>query len=74
MRIGMLAPIAHEYPPRGYGPWEQVTHDLTESLVAAGHDVTLFAPAGSVTTANHVATAPAPLSLLPDDDHRAVED
>lgn len=62
MRIGMLAPITHPYPPPGYGPWERVTHDLTERLVADGLDVTLFAPAGSVTGARLVETSPTPLA------------
>jgi len=61
MRIGMVAPISHQYPPPGYGPWERVTHDLTERLVEIGHDVTLFAPEGSVTRARLVATVTEPL-------------
>lgn len=61
MRVGMLAPISHPYPPDGYGPWERVTHDLTERLVEMGIDVTLFAPADSTTRAELVATLPASL-------------
>ena len=45
----MLAPIAWRTPPRHYGPWELVTHLLTEALVARGVDVTLFATLDSVT-------------------------
>ncbi|MEZ0052491.1 glycosyltransferase involved in cell wall biosynthesis [Mycobacterium sp. MAA66] len=48
----MLAPIAWRTPPRHYGPWEQFASLLTEGLVAAGHHVTLFATADSITTAN----------------------
>lgn len=51
LRIGVIASIAHRTPPRGYGPWEQVASTLTEGLVAAGHDVTLFATADSLTAA-----------------------
>ncbi len=73
MRIGMLAPISHPYPPPGYGPWERVAHDLTEALVAAGHDVTLFAPAGSQTAARLVPTAPEPGGCrLAEEEHLAV--
>lgn len=36
----MIAPITHPYPPQGYGPWERVTHDLTERLVTDGNEVT----------------------------------
>ena len=60
-RIGMIAPISHSYPPSGYGPWERVAHDLTERLVAMGHDVKLFAAAGSVTSAHLIETVMAPL-------------
>ncbi|PXX06552.1 glycosyltransferase involved in cell wall biosynthesis [Mycolicibacterium moriokaense] len=53
----MLAPIAWRTPPRHYGPWEQFASLLTEGLVAAGHHVTLFATADSITTATlHAAT------------------
>lgn len=52
MRIAMLAPVAWRTPPRHYGPWEQVTSLLTEGLVAAGADVTLFATLDSLTGAS----------------------
>ena len=55
----MLAPIAWRTPPRHYGPWEQFASLLTEGLVAAGHHVTLFATADSITTASLRATSPA---------------
>lgn len=54
----MLAPIAWRTPPRHYGPWEQFASLLTEGLVAAGHRVTLFATADSITSASLHATAP----------------
>jgi glycosyltransferase involved in cell wall biosynthesis len=47
----MLAPVAWRTPPRHYGPWEQVTSLLTEGLVAAGVEVTLFATLDSLTSA-----------------------
>ncbi|WP_264012165.1 glycosyltransferase family 4 protein [[Mycobacterium] manitobense] len=53
----MLSPIAWRTPPRHYGPWEQFASLLTEGLVAAGHEVTLFATADSITTAQLHATA-----------------
>ena len=53
----MLAPIAWRTPPRHYGPWEQFASLLADGLVAAGHDVTLFATADSLTTATLSATA-----------------
>ena len=56
----MLAPIAWRVPPRHYGPWERVVSLLTEGLVAAGVDVTLFATADSITGAHLSAVVPAP--------------
>jgi glycosyltransferase involved in cell wall biosynthesis len=53
----VLAPIAWRTPPRHYGPWELFASLLTEGLVRAGHEVTLFATADSVTTATLHATS-----------------
>ena len=49
MRVAMLSSISWRTPPRAYGPWELVTHLLTEALVARGVEVTLFATLDSVT-------------------------
>jgi len=51
LRVGVLAPISWRTPPRHYGPWELFASLLTEGLVAAGVDVTLFATADSLTRA-----------------------
>jgi glycosyltransferase involved in cell wall biosynthesis len=51
MRIGILAPPWFTVPPRKYGGIEAVVALLADGLVARGHDVTLFASGGSVTTA-----------------------
>ena len=58
MKVAMLAPIAWRMPPRAYGPWELVTHLLTEALVARGVDVTLFATLDSQTSATLAGVAP----------------
>ena len=58
IRVAVLAPIAWRTPPRHYGPWEQFASLLTEGLVAAGHHVTLFATADSITGATLHATTP----------------
>jgi glycosyltransferase involved in cell wall biosynthesis len=58
LRIAVLAPISWRVPPRHYGPWEQFASLLTEGLVAAGHDVTLFATADSITSARLIGVAP----------------
>lgn len=47
----MLGPVAWRTPPAHYGPWELVTSLLTEGLVAAGVEVTLFATLDSQTAA-----------------------
>jgi glycosyltransferase involved in cell wall biosynthesis len=51
MKIAILSPIAWRTPPLKYGPWEQVASNITEGLVAMGHDVTLFATGNSLTNA-----------------------
>ncbi len=56
----MLAPIAWRVPPRHYGPWERVVSLLTEGLVAAGVEVTLFATADSLTSTRLEAVCPRP--------------
>ena len=66
MRIAMLAPINWPLPPAGYGPWELVASNLTEALVALGHEVTLFAAGGTRTAATLVATTPHALATWPE--------
>jgi glycosyltransferase involved in cell wall biosynthesis len=58
MKVAMLSPVAWRTPPRHYGPWEQVASNLTEGLVKAGIDVTLFATADSITKAKLEAIIP----------------
>jgi glycosyltransferase involved in cell wall biosynthesis len=70
LRIAMLAPISWPVPPEGYGPWEKVVWSLTEELVHKGHEVTLFAAAGSRTSAQLVETIPHPLSNWPEGELR----
>ncbi len=54
MRIGLLSPVWFPVPPTGYGGIEWVVSLLADGLVAAGHDVTLFASGDSQTTAKLV--------------------
>lgn len=49
MKIAVLSPVAWRTPPRHYGPWEQVSSNIAEGLVARGMDVTLFATGDSQT-------------------------
>ena len=65
VRIGMLAPIAWRVPPRHYGPWERVVSLLTEGLVAAGADVTLYATQDALTSARLSAVVPTPYEETP---------
>ena len=65
LRIGMLAPIAWRVPPRHYGPWERVVSLLTEGLVSAGAEVTLFATADSETSGRLSAIVPTPYEETP---------
>lgn len=73
LRLGMLAPIAWRVPPRHYGPWEQVVALLTEGLVAAGVDVSLFATANSITSAKLSAVVPSPYEETPGMDAKVWE-
>ena len=54
MRIAEIAPPYLPVPPQGYGGIELVVSALTEGLADRGHDVTLFASAGSSTKAELV--------------------
>jgi glycosyltransferase involved in cell wall biosynthesis len=51
MKIAQIAPLCESVPPRLYGGTERVVAQLTDALVAQGHDVTLFASADSRTRA-----------------------
>lgn len=63
LRIAQVAPVIFPVPPVDHGGTERIVADLTEALVAMGHDVTLIAPSDSHTTARHLAASPS-LSLL----------
>jgi glycosyltransferase involved in cell wall biosynthesis len=54
VRIAQVSPLFESVPPKLYGGTERVVSYLTEELVAQGHEVTLFASADSVTSANLV--------------------
>jgi len=56
LRIAHVGPVATSIPPPKSGSVETMTWLLTNGLVAAGHDVTLFATAESVTHAKLHAT------------------
>ncbi len=58
MRIAQVAPLYVPVPPDRYGGTERVIHDLTEALVARGHEVTLFASGDSRTSARLVPAVP----------------
>jgi len=49
MRIAQVAPLIESVPPKHYGGTERIVSYLTEELVRAGHDVSLFASGDSVT-------------------------
>jgi glycosyltransferase involved in cell wall biosynthesis len=69
VRIAQIAPLYESVPPRMYGGTERVVSYLTEELVAAGHDVTLFASGDSVTSATLVPVTEQALRL----DRRCVD-
>ena len=51
MKILQIAPLWERVPPPGYGGTEAVVSVLTDALVRAGHDVTLWASGDSLTLA-----------------------
>jgi glycosyltransferase involved in cell wall biosynthesis len=63
MKIAQIAPLFESVPPRLYGGTERVVSYLTEELVKQGHQVTLFASADSVTSAELTASVPRALRL-----------
>jgi len=58
MKIAVLAPVAWRTPPRHYGPWEQMASNLTEELLKAGIQVSLFATGDSLTAGKLDAVIP----------------
>ncbi len=65
MRIAQVSPLFESVPPQGYGGTERIVSYLTEELVRAGHEVTLFASGDSCTSARLVPVCPRALRLDP---------
>jgi len=63
MRIAQVAPLIESVPPKHYGGTERIVSYLTEELVRAGHDVTLFGSGDSVTQARLIPGCPSSLRL-----------
>jgi glycosyltransferase involved in cell wall biosynthesis len=58
MKIAILSPPWFPVPPDGYGGIEWIVSLLADGLVAAGHDVSLFASGDSFTKAKLVSVFP----------------
>ncbi|HEY4100666.1 MAG TPA: glycosyltransferase family 4 protein [Gemmatimonadales bacterium] len=65
MRIAQVSPLYESVPPQAYGGTERVVSNITEELVAQGHDVTLFASGDSVTSARLIPCSDRSLRLDP---------
>jgi len=63
LKIAQVAPLYESVPPKLYGGTERVVSNLTEALVDAGHDVTLFASGDSKTAARLIPCCPQALRL-----------
>src|SRR3984893_15681028 len=63
MKIAQIAPLMESVPPRLYGGSERIASYLTDELVRAGHEVTLFASGDSVSSARLVPCVPMALRL-----------
>jgi glycosyltransferase involved in cell wall biosynthesis len=57
MRIAQIVPLIESVPPKHYGGTERIVSYLTEELVRAGHEVTLFASGDSVTKARLIGSS-----------------
>jgi glycosyltransferase involved in cell wall biosynthesis len=66
MHIAQIAPLQVAVPPKRYGGTERCVYNLTESLVAAGYDVTLFASNDSHTSARLIAPVVQAINFAPD--------
>lgn len=58
MKIAQIAPPWFSVPPKNYGGTEAVIYNLIEKQVELGHDVTLYAPGDSQTSAKLVSFFP----------------
>ncbi|MGH8078064.1 MAG: glycosyltransferase family 4 protein [Lysobacter sp.] len=65
MKIAQVSPLYEAVPPRLYGGTERVVAYLSDALVAAGHEVTLFASADAHTRAKLVPTRDQAIRLDP---------
>src|SRR5438874_1776113 len=61
MKVAQIAPPWLAIPPKNYGGTEIVIYNLVEEQVARGHQVTLFAPGNTKTSAKLVSFFPKPL-------------
>ncbi|MCK9923340.1 glycosyltransferase family 4 protein [Frankia sp. AgPm24] len=62
MRIAQIAPLWESVPPAKYGAVEALVADLSRCLVAAGHEVTVFASGDSLASGRLVAGHPRSLN------------
>lgn len=62
MKIAHIAPPWLAIPPKNYGGTEVVIYNLVEEQVAQGHEVTLFAPSNTKTSAKLISFFPKPLN------------
>ena len=73
MKIAILSPVAWRTPPRKYGPWEQVSSNISEGLVERGIDVTLFATGDSMTHGKLASVIDQPYAEHPEVDPKVAE-
>jgi len=73
MKIAILSPACWRTPPKKYGPWEQIASNITEGLIAKGHNVTLFATADSLTKGTLEAVCDQPYGEHPELDAKVCE-
>lgn len=62
MRVAQIAPLWESVPPTAYGAIESLVASLSQQLVSAGHQVTVFAAGDSKVSGRLVASHPASLN------------
>jgi glycosyltransferase involved in cell wall biosynthesis len=68
LRVALVAPPSESVPPAKYGGTERIVYELAVELHRRGHAVTVFASGDSAVPCELVATAPAALRPLDQDD------
>ncbi len=65
LRIAQIVSLEADVPPKSQNGLEFIVSWITEGMIRRGHQVTLFAPDNSTTSARHISTQPEQLRFDP---------